>query len=247
MELSYIATFFVALLSSILSGLAHGGGGFVMGPYWLLSGMTPAQGATTGAFMSTGMAVSSAAAFRQSGHYAANRPLMYTLSAVAVCTAIIGALVLPHIEVSAFKMILAIVTIAAIPLLFAKPAFSHKLSNRPAIGFIVASLLLLAGSIINGSAISILFTVTLMTFFNMSIMKVTALRRFVGIGQSVALFVVLAAQGFFVWQHALLALIGASAGSYIGTKYAIRKGEVFAKYALATIAAISSLLLLSNT
>lgn len=36
MEFIYIATFFVALISSILSGMAGGGGGFIMAPYWLI-------------------------------------------------------------------------------------------------------------------------------------------------------------------------------------------------------------------
>lgn len=243
MELLYLATFVVALFSGGLSGLAHGGGGFVMGPYWLLSGMTPAQGATTGAFMSIGMATSSVTALRKGGHYPHSRRLMYALSTVAVCTATIGALILPHTDVSAFKTILAIVTIASIPLLFIKPSYTQQMANKPTVGFLLASALLLIGSVINGSAISILFTLTVMSFFNMPIMQTTALRRYVGIWQSIALFVVLAAQGFFVWQHAVMALTGSSIGSYIGTKYAVKKGEIFAKYALALVGVISGIAL----
>ena len=247
MELLYLATFVVTFLSGTLSGLAHGGGGFVTGPYWLLSGMTPAQGATTGAFMSIGMASSSVAAFRSAGHYpTTNTRVMYTLSGVAVCMAIIGAIVLPHIDVSAFKMILAVITVASIPLLFIKPVHTQKLANKPAIGFTLACLLLFVGSIINGSAISILFTLTIMSFFNLPIMKTTALRRYVGIWQSVTLFIVLSLQGFFIWQHALMALAGATTGSYFGTKFAVKKGEKFAKYALATIAIISSVSLFAS-
>ena len=64
MELTYIVTSLVAFTSSILSGIAGGGGGFIVAPYWLLIGMTPVQGATTGAFMAIGMGTSSLAAFR---------------------------------------------------------------------------------------------------------------------------------------------------------------------------------------
>ena len=35
MDIIYLATFLVAFISSILSGVAGGGGGFVMSPYWL--------------------------------------------------------------------------------------------------------------------------------------------------------------------------------------------------------------------
>ena len=73
MDILYLATFLVTLIASLLSGMAGGGGGFVLSPYWLIAGMTPAQGAATGAFMATGMSISSVAAFRKTDHFPKNR------------------------------------------------------------------------------------------------------------------------------------------------------------------------------
>ncbi|HRQ86520.1 MAG TPA: sulfite exporter TauE/SafE family protein [Candidatus Saccharibacteria bacterium] len=232
MDILYLATFFVAFISSILSGIAGGGGGFVMSPYWLVSGMTPAQGAATGAFMATGMSLSSVAAFRNTDHFPKNKRLLYILSATALIGSVLGAIIVPKIDIQAFKYLLAFITIAALPLLFIKPNTKHRLRKHSKPGLVLAMFLLTIGSIITSSAFSILFALSLMAFFNMTVLQMTALRRLVGIVQSVVLFIAFTLQGFLIWQHALAGFIGGSIGSYIGTRYAVKKGEVFAKYAL---------------
>jgi uncharacterized membrane protein YfcA len=92
---------------------------------------------------------------------------------------------------------------------------------------------------------SILFALTLMAFFNMSVLHMTALRWLVGVVQSVVLFIVFAVQGYFIWQNGVAGFIGGSIGSYIGTRYAVKKGEAFAKYALAIMSLIGAVALLS--
>ncbi len=244
MDILYLATFLVTLIASLLSGMAGGGGGFVLSPYWLIAGMTPAQGAATGAFMATGMSISSVAAFRKTDHFPKNRKLLYILSATTLVGSILGAIIVPKIDIQAFKYMLAIITIAALPLLFVKPNLKHRLSKHGNIGLLLAIFLLIVGSIITSSAFSILFALTLMAFFNMSVLQMTALRRLVGAVQSVVLFVAFTVQGFLIWQHALAGFIGGSIGSYIGTKYAIKKGETFAKYALAIMSLVGAVALL---
>lgn len=121
----------------------------------------------------------------------------------------------------------------------------QRLSRYKGLGLGLAIILLIIGSIITSSAFSILFALTLMAFFNMSVLQMTALRRLVGVVQSIVLFVAFAVQGFFIWQHAIAGFIGGSIGSYIGTKYAVKKGESFAKYALAIMSLIGAIALLA--
>ena len=244
MDIIYLATFFVAFISSILSGIAGGGGGFVMAPYWLISGMTPAQGATTGAFMATGMSISSVAAFRKTDHFPKDKKLLIISSVVTFFASILGAVIVPQIDIQAFKYMLAIITISALPLLFIKPNMKHRLMRYKGLGLGLAIGLLIIGSIITSSAFSILFALTLMAFFNMSVLQMTALRRLVGVVQSIVLFIAFAVQGYFIWQHAIAGFIGGSIGSYIGTKYAVKRGESFAKYALAIMSLIGAIALL---
>lgn len=99
MELLYVATFLVALLSSLLSGAAGGGGGFIMAPYWLLAGLTPAQGATTGAFMALGMGGSSLAAFKGSGHMPAkSKRFIQVVLTITLLASVVGPFFLNSIQ-----------------------------------------------------------------------------------------------------------------------------------------------------
>ena len=244
MELIYIATFIVAFISSILSGVAGGGGGFVMAPYWLLSGMTPAQGATTGAFMALGMGGSSLAAFHGSGHMPRNKKLTVALLIMTLLASMVGPFFIQHISVDVFKPILAVLTILSVPLLFVNRSDIHISKRNKVIGIILIGILLLASSFITSSAFSIFIAILLSQVFRLSTLQGTALRRVIGIVQSAVVFIILVWLGNFLWPHALAGIMGGSLGSYIGTKLAIKKGEKFAKYALALGAIISSLALL---
>lgn len=245
MELIYVTTFFVAFISSILSGVAGGGGGFIMAPYWLLANLTPAQGATTGAFMALGMGGSSLAAFRGTDHMPrGSKKLLSILLPITLIASAIGPFFLQHIQTEAFKPILAIFTLLSLPLLFfnrKNTVFSRR--NR-VIGIALLAVLLLVSSFITSSAFSILIAIVLSQLFGLSVLQGTVIRRLMGIIQSIVIFTILVSLGNFVWQHALAGILGGAVGSYIGTRYAIKRGEKFAKYTLVAGAAISSLLLL---
>lgn len=244
MDLAYLATFTVAFAASILSGIAGGGVSFVTTPFWLVLGMTPAQGGATGAFMATGMSLSSAAAFRKSGHLPKDKILFYILAIITFFASILGVIIVPKIDISVFKIVLAVITILAIPLLFIKPNAQHAFTKHKGIGLILASLLMIVGSVIISGAFSILFTLTLVAFYGMSVMQTTAMKRLLFFVQSVVLLVGFALQGYFIWRHGLAGFCGGILGAYIGTKYAVKKGESFARYALATMSLFGAVALL---
>lgn len=247
MELIYVATFAVAFISSILSGIAGTGGGFIMAPYWLLAGLTPAQGASTGAFMALGMGGSSLMAFRGSGHMPQNKKFTLLLLVMTLVASSIGPFFLQHISVDIFKPILAILTLLSLPLLFINRKDIHIGKKSKVAGILFLGVLLLASSFITSSAFSIFIAIILAQVFRLSTLQSTALRRLMGVVQSAVIFTVLVGLGNFLWPHALAGVIGGSLGSYIGTKFAIKKGEKFAKYALAFGATVSSLALLFSS
>lgn len=196
--------------------------------------------------MAIGMGASSLVAFRGSDHFPKNKKLTIILITIAVISSIIGAMILPHFETGAFKVILAIMTIVSLPLLFIdrQKIVLNKAYRRAGIAGFVA--LLFAGSIIASSAFSILITIGLSQLFQLTTLQSTAMRRVIGLVQSGIIFTILALQGHFLLFHALSAIIGGSIGSYFGTKIAIKKGENFAKYALAIGAGIGAVALLWN-
>lgn len=245
MELTYIATFFVALISSLLSGAAGGGGGFIMTPYWLLAGLTPAQGATTGTFMALGMGGSSLAAFKGSEHMPTqSKRFIYALLAITIIASAVGPFFLQTIQTGVFKPILAVFTLLSLPTLFFNRKSKVFDRRNQVVGFALLVLLLLASSFITSSLFSILIAIVLSQLFGMSILQGTVIRRIIGIAQSAVILIILFWLGNFVWQHALAGILGGIIGSYAGTRFAIKRGENFAKYTLAAGAVISSILLL---
>jgi len=240
----YFATFFVACISSILSGMAGGGGGFIMSPYWLLAGLTPAQGATTGAFMALGMGGSSLAAFRGTEHMPKSRRLIWLLLLITLITSAIGPFFLERIQTEVFKPILAIFTFIALPLLFFNRKNKVFSRRNQVIGFTLLTLLLLASSFITSSAFSILIAIVLSQLFGLAVLQGTVVRRCIGMVQAVVIFAVLVALGNFVLGHAIAGILGGSIGSFIGTRFAIKRGENFAKYALVAGGLVSAMLLL---
>ena len=240
----YIATFFVAFISSVLSGIAGGGGSFLMAPYWLIAGLSPVQGATTGAFMAIGMGGSSLVAFKGTDHMPKNDTLVWGLFIMTLLTSLVGPFFLAHISITVFKPILAILTIVSLPFLFINRTSVKLTIKNKTIGLISIALLFLVSSFITSSAFSIIIAVLLTRVFGLTVLQSTALRRFTGLVQSLVIFTVLVLFGGFVWQYAIAALFGGSIGSYVGTRVAIRSGEKFARNALAVGALVSSVALL---
>lgn len=232
------ATLLVAFLSSILSGLAGSGGSFIMAPYWLLIGLTPAQGATSGAFMALGLGGGSLAAFKGSRYMPKNKRVIIILLIITIIASAVGPFFLNRISTDSFKPVLAAVTLLSLPLLFI-PRSSIKLGKHGQLfGWAFLTLTLLASSFITSSAFSILLAVLLLQVFNFSVLQSTVVRRMIGLIQSAVIFIILTSLGNFIWQHAIAGLFGGIAGSYLGTKIAITKGETFAKWALAISAII---------
>lgn len=244
MDFLPFVTFFVALISSILSGLAGGGGGYIVAPYWLIIGMTPAQGATTGAFMALGMSGSSLAAFKGTEHFPRNRKMIIALSILTLLSSAVGPFFLQHVDADVFKPILAILTLVSLPMLFLKRKAIKLGRKSKVVGIMALGLLLLVSSFITSSFFSLLIAIVLTQALGLTILQGTAMRRLIGIIQSAVIFIVLVIFGNFLWQHALAGITGGVIGSYIGTKFAIRKGDVFAKYALAIGALIGAIALL---
>lgn len=170
--------------------------------------------------------------------------MITALLALTLITSLVGPFFLHTISVEAFKPILAILTFVSLPFLFLKPKAAQASRRRTGIGMLGLGALLLASSFITSSAFSILIAIVLTRSLGLTILQGTAMRRLMGLIQSAIIFVILATLGNFLWLHAVFALIGGTIGSYLGTRYAIKRGEMFAKYALAVGAVVGTVAML---
>ena len=87
--------------------------------------------------------------------------------------------------------------------------------------------------------------ILLISFFGLSTLQANATRRVVTLALNTFVVIALAVTtDFIIFQLAVVGIIGSFIGGYIGSHIAIRKGEMFAKYALAAFMLVSGIILL---
>jgi uncharacterized membrane protein YfcA len=243
MDILIPVTFIVAFLSSIISGMSGGGGGFVMTPYYLLIGLSPQQIVAGASVASLGLGSSSLIAMR--GKQLINKRFLWPLAGLTVVFTVLAMLVLPKIQSGIFEVAIGILLIALAPTLFIKKASMQpgERSRKSIIfGYIAYAIILFASSL--GSGLATLLFLPLMFLMGLNALQSNALRRVLMLFQAVVAFCIVLPQGYIVWSYALAGLVGCYLGGFIGTKIALKRGEKFVKYGLAGIMVISGLVLL---
>lgn len=240
-----LATFLVALLSSILSGMSGGGGGFIMTPYFLLVGLTPQQIVGGGSIAALGLGSSSLVAMR--GKQLIDKRFLWPLITLTIFFTVLAMFVLPKIQSGIFSTAIGVTLILLTPTLFINKASvqpGERSQRRIMSGYILYAILLFASSL--GSGLATLLFLPLMFLMGLSTLQANALRRILTLVQAVITLCVVLPQGYIVWKYALASLIGCYIGGFIGTKIAIKKGEQFIKLGLAGIMLASGIVLLIN-
>lgn len=243
MDILIPVTFIVAFLSSIISGMSGGGGGFIMTPYYLLIGLSPQQIVAGASVASLGLGSSSLIAMQ--GKQLINKKFLPPLAILTIAFTLLAMLVLPKIQSSTFETAIGILLIVLSPTLFIKKAsLQPGARSRKSIllGYVVYAIILFASSL--GGGLATLLFLPLMFLMGLSAMQSNALRRVLMLIQAVIAFLVLLPKGYIIWSYALAALIGCYIGGHIGTKIALKRGDNFIKYSLAAVMIVSGLILL---
>lgn len=243
MDLLLLATFVVALLSSILSGMSGGGGGFVMTPFFLLIGLSPQQIAANASVAGLGLGSSSLLAMR--GQRLLNTKFLWPLAVLTLLSTVLAMFALPQIQGDSFQVVIGVLLIVLAPTLFIQKArFQPGERSRRSIwlGYASYAAILFASSL--GSGIATLLFLPMMFLMGLSALQAGAIRRVLMVANALIAFCFVLPQGFIVWSFALTSLAGCYIGGYIGTKIALRKGDQFVKYALATVMVGSGIALL---
>ncbi|MDN5274779.1 MAG: rane protein of unknown function [Candidatus Saccharibacteria bacterium] len=236
-------TFIVAFLSSIISGMSGGGGGFIMTPYFLLIGLTPQQIVAGASVASLGLGSSSLMAMR--GRQLIDKRFLRPLIGLTVLFTVLAMFVLPKIQSGTFQIAIGALLILLAPTLFIKKASmqpGERSRKSIIIGYISYAVILFASSL--GSGLATLLFLPLMFLMGLSTLQSNALRRVLMLFQAVVAFCILLPQGYIMWSYALASLLGCYIGGFIGTKIALERGEKFVKYGLAGIMVVSGLVLL---
>lgn len=246
MDWLVLLTFVISLLAGILSGISGGGGGFITMPYYILIGLPPAEALATNKLSGVGNSFGAFTAFRGKG--LVNKRLAVPFMAITLVCALASAWLIPQIDASFFQKTVGLILILLVPSLFIdKASLQPGERSRPwiVVGFISYTLFSFMQTLF-GSGLGAVLVIILMFLFGLSALEANATKRIAQSVQSLILFILLGLQGLVAWAHGLAGLLGASLGTHIGSQIAIKRGNRFAKIALALFMAASGLALLFN-
>lgn len=240
-----VAVFFLTLGASTFSGMAGGGGGFIVLPVLIALGLTPQQAVATNKLSAFGIGFGSIAAFKKR---AFSNPRL--LAFLVVLAAVIS-LFVPHIfrQLSGknFQVILAIIILSLIPIVVSeKHGLEKQITSlgKKFVGTLLMAIVLFVQGVFSGG-IGSLNNILLISFFGLSTLQANATRRVVTLALNTFIVAALiATTHFIIYKLALSGMAGSFIGGYAGSHIAISKGERFAKYALATFMLISGIWLI---
>lgn len=229
----YPALTAVAFLTGFVDAIA-GGGGLIMMPALLVSGVPPIQA------LGTNKLQSMCGTFVAMRNYAAKgliewRRNLPTAAAVFVA-ACAGALLVQHVEATTLALVIPLLLLANAIYILVSPRMTdqdaqHRLTSRGyapvggAIGFYDGFF---------GPGTGSFFTSTLVALRGYGLTKATALTKFLNWTSNVASVLLFAFGGKILWMLGLCMAVGAMAGGWLGSHTAMRFGAKLIRPLLVT-------------
>jgi uncharacterized membrane protein YfcA len=231
-ELLPYIVFAVTFIASILSGMAGGGRGFIITPFYIAIGLTPQQSIATGKLGALGLDAGAIAAFR--GKIKQYRNFTFLLMLLAIIIGFLSSYFIRNIRNENLQLAMGTMNLLMIPLLFIK---HHRLRSRRKHYVLrslsvlaIVAILLLQGTFSSG--IGSLVNVFLILFFGFSALEASLIKRQTSIALDVVVLAGLLGAGLINYKYGLIGMAGGITGGYIGSRFALHEGEKFARYAL---------------
>lgn len=236
-----LLVFFVTMIASVLSGMAGGGGGFIITPFYILIGLTPQQTIATGKFGSFGLSTGAIAAFREK--ILDNKKFSIFVMILATICGAGASLLLRSIDNQSLQFAMGILMLAMVPFMVFKDSGLNK-SVASTAGRIFGSLALVVVLLLQGvlsGGIGSLVSPIFIVFFGMTVLQANIMKRKASILLNGVVVAALLGSGLINFTYGLCGVAGGLVGGYIGSSITIRKGENFARWALILFMVISGL------
>jgi uncharacterized membrane protein YfcA len=246
-DLLPLVVFIVTFFASIFSGMAGGGGGFIVLPILIALGLSPQQAVATNKLSAFGIGFGSIAAFKKKSF--ANPKLLAFLVGLAAVISLFVPHIFKQLSGKTFQVILALIILSLIPLVLSeKRGLEQQTASltKKVVGTVLITLVLFMQGLFSGGLGS-LNNILLISFFGLSTLQANAMRRVVTLALNTFIVIALIlTTHFIVFRLALAGMAGSFIGGYIGSKLAIEKGEKFAKNALAAFMLVSGIWLIAS-
>lgn len=245
-ELLPYVVFVVTFVSSILSGMTGGGGGYVITPFLIAIGLTPQQSVATIKIWALGMDSGSITAYRSKK--TKNKGLGLALIAISIPVALATVLILRRLPNENLQLAMGALNLLMIPILFikhheVKSRRRHQLLQGAGFGLIIC-LMLLQG--IFASGVGSLINVVLIAVFGVSVLETNLIKRKASLVTDVIVIAGLAGSGLINFKYGLIGAAAGLMGGFIGSRFALHEGEKFARYALMFFMVVSGIWLIAT-
>lgn len=241
-----VVVFIVGAIASALSGMAGGGGGFIITPFLILIGLTPQQAIATGKFGSFGLSAGAVAAFRSK--FFGNKRLSLFVIALSCLCGLVASLTLRAINNSSLQLVMGILMLAMLPFMLLKSKRLSHWSISPigkAFGTLLLTIILLLQGILSGG-IGALVSAIFIIFFGLSALEANVMKRKSSIVLNGVVVAALITSGLINFSYGFAGMAGGLIGGYIGSRIAIKQGENFARYALMLFMVVSAVWLIAT-
>lgn len=235
-----IVTFFV----TIFSGIAGGGGGFVVTPLLIFLGLTPAQAVATGKLFGLTAATGTLSGIHRVPKR--SKKLLFAIMFLSVAVGLAAPAAIVRLDAEIYQRLIGFLLLAMIPVLIVKKVghLEHQTSRpRKLVGlvFLIASLGLQA---VFSGGLNILVNIVLMAFIGMSALEANITKRYTQLFLNTVIILGLLSSGLIIWKAALVGMVAAGLGGFIGGKIAVKRGNTFVMSFFIVIMLVSAVALL---
>jgi len=241
MDLLPIATCFVALVASIGSSIAGGGGGLLISPYMILIGLPPQVAVATPKLAGLGLAIGSVQRFARSN--VINWRMVVWLAPISIVAGIVG----PQILVQTSQKVVGYIVIAvsislSLATLKSKVGLEERQPSKRGrlLGYALYSLIAILQAAF-GSGIGSLIMFVFMGLLGMNALAANATKRVVGVGILIPASIILFSNGLIDVPHGIAMLLGMYCGGWIGAHIAINRGSQFIRTAFIAVTIVTAI------
>ena len=234
-----------SITMSVFSGIAGGGGGFIMTPLLIFLGLTPAQAVSTGKISGLTVSIGALGGMR-SIHGQLSKWRIIPVMALAFFVGLLVPFVIKSLDSDAYRIALGIILLLMIPVLLVKKvglsSYTPKTWQKYVGSGLLAVAMFLQGVFSGG--LGTLVSVVLMSMLGMTATEANVTKRWSQLILNSTIVVGVLFSGLIVWQVLLVLIPLSILGGYLGGKIAVKKGNKFVLDVMIILMVISALLLI---
>lgn len=232
-----------SFVTGIASGVSGGGAGLVMMPLAIAVGLPPQTAVGTMKMAGLGSAFGGLSVFAKSGHVRTD--IVKIMAPIAIVIGLATPFIFKSIDAGVFQNILGVILLVMAPTLFIKKKNLRPSRRKQGVGYALYSGILSLQALF-GAGVGTLANFVLTLLLGTSKLEANATKRAVTAILAPLTFAGLLVTGFVSVPHGIALLCGSFAGTHLGSKIAIKKGEEFVTYAMVILAMVSGIWLLAT-